>query len=296
MEGRARKQRLRPPKPASVEGFGGSRDPMLCTQGVRGSNPLVSTKPHLQRGSRFHPLQNPPKKQRLTPSRRPSTRFLLSKRVAGCTEATLGIYVWWLRRLIADIPHVTPRGEPQTPDRTDGGGGPNPPAKRLGWRLMARLGHNLLKTAYFSPIVPLDDFEASCSELPAQGEIGYACCPRHHRGDLGSKSRQGIRACADKRQVAVRSPHVRYTDRLGGGRERAGWSFPHGCRAIDRAHQRRRGSLVGRYAASPSWTTDRLQRLCDPSTYRTPRVDQDARRFTDCGSRETRQRCALPYA
>ncbi len=33
---------------------------------------------------------------------------MLSKRVAGCTEATLGISAWWLRRLIAEIPHVTP--------------------------------------------------------------------------------------------------------------------------------------------------------------------------------------------
>jgi hypothetical protein len=32
---------------------------------------------------------------------------LLSKRVAGCTEATLGIYAWWLRWLIGEIPEVT---------------------------------------------------------------------------------------------------------------------------------------------------------------------------------------------
>ncbi len=32
---------------------------------------------------------------------------MLTKRVAGCTEAMLSIYAWWLRRLIAEIPHVT---------------------------------------------------------------------------------------------------------------------------------------------------------------------------------------------
>ena len=33
--------------------------------------------------------------------------FLLTKRVAGCTEATLHIYSWWLRRLLADAPEVS---------------------------------------------------------------------------------------------------------------------------------------------------------------------------------------------
>ncbi len=46
-----KKQRLRPLKPASDERFEGSGDPMLCTQGVRGSNPLVST----MKGSRLPP-------------------------------------------------------------------------------------------------------------------------------------------------------------------------------------------------------------------------------------------------
>jgi hypothetical protein len=43
MEQREKKQELGPLKPASDAGFEGSGDPMLCTQGVRGSDPLVST-------------------------------------------------------------------------------------------------------------------------------------------------------------------------------------------------------------------------------------------------------------
>jgi integrase len=34
----------------------------------------------------------------------------LTKRVAGCTAATLRIYGWWLRRLKAEVPDVTPLG------------------------------------------------------------------------------------------------------------------------------------------------------------------------------------------
>jgi site-specific recombinase XerD len=33
---------------------------------------------------------------------------LLTKRVAGCTERTLDTYAWWLRRLPAEVPEVTP--------------------------------------------------------------------------------------------------------------------------------------------------------------------------------------------
>ncbi len=44
MEEREKKHGLSPLKPALDEGFEGCGDPMLCTQGVRGSNPLVSTR------------------------------------------------------------------------------------------------------------------------------------------------------------------------------------------------------------------------------------------------------------
>ncbi|MDR7486339.1 MAG: tyrosine-type recombinase/integrase [Armatimonadota bacterium] len=33
---------------------------------------------------------------------------MLTKQVAGCTEATLRVYGWWLRRLLADVPGSTP--------------------------------------------------------------------------------------------------------------------------------------------------------------------------------------------
>ncbi len=81
---------------------------LLCTQGVRGSNPLVSTTPHLERGFAISPPLESGRKSRGSPLHEAADAFLLSKRVAGCTEATLGGYAWWLRRLIAEIPLVTP--------------------------------------------------------------------------------------------------------------------------------------------------------------------------------------------
>ena len=33
---------------------------------------------------------------------------MLTKRVAGCTEATLRVYAWWLGRLLAEVPILTP--------------------------------------------------------------------------------------------------------------------------------------------------------------------------------------------
>ncbi len=43
MEEREKKQGLSPLKPASDAEFEACGDPVLCTQGVRGSNPLFST-------------------------------------------------------------------------------------------------------------------------------------------------------------------------------------------------------------------------------------------------------------
>ncbi len=40
---------------------------LVCTQGAAGSNPAVSTNPHLERGFAILPPLNSPKKQRLTP-------------------------------------------------------------------------------------------------------------------------------------------------------------------------------------------------------------------------------------
>ncbi len=71
---REKKQGLSPLKPASDAEFEGCGDPMLCTQEVRGSNPLVSTTPHLERGFAISSPQNPPKKRRLTPFTRLQTR------------------------------------------------------------------------------------------------------------------------------------------------------------------------------------------------------------------------------
>ncbi len=44
MPGRERKQMLTSLEAASEAEFGDTGEPLLCTQGVRGSNPLVSTR------------------------------------------------------------------------------------------------------------------------------------------------------------------------------------------------------------------------------------------------------------
>jgi integrase len=80
----------------------------ICTQGAAGSNPAVSTTPHLERGFATLPAPKSAEKAEAHPLHEAVDAFLLNKRVAGCTEATLSIYAWWLRRLIAEIPHVTP--------------------------------------------------------------------------------------------------------------------------------------------------------------------------------------------
>jgi integrase/recombinase XerD len=54
------------------------------------------------------PPPKPAEKAGAHPLQEAAEAFLLTKRVAGCTQATLGIYTWWLRRLLAEIPNVTP--------------------------------------------------------------------------------------------------------------------------------------------------------------------------------------------
>jgi site-specific recombinase XerD len=79
---------------------------LLCTQGAGGSNPPVSTTPHLERGFAFSPPPKSAEKAEAHPLTTAVDAFLLTKRVAGCTEATLRIYSWWLRRLLTDAPEV----------------------------------------------------------------------------------------------------------------------------------------------------------------------------------------------
>jgi len=81
---------------------------LLCTQGVRGSNPLVSTSPTITRVSAIGPLSEPAEKADAHPLTAAVEAFLLTKRVGGCTAATLEVYAWWLRRLLAEVPEATP--------------------------------------------------------------------------------------------------------------------------------------------------------------------------------------------
>ncbi|MDR7543526.1 MAG: tyrosine-type recombinase/integrase [Armatimonadota bacterium] len=59
------------------------------------------------RVSAVGPLAKPAEKAGAHPLADAVEAFLLTKRVAGCTQATLQVYDWWLRRLTAEVPEVT---------------------------------------------------------------------------------------------------------------------------------------------------------------------------------------------
>ena len=75
---------------------------------VGGSIPSGPASPHLSRGFAISPLAKPGEKAPAHPLREAVEGFLLTKRVAGCTEATLRCYSWWLGRLLAEAPIPTP--------------------------------------------------------------------------------------------------------------------------------------------------------------------------------------------
>ena len=81
---------------------------LLCKQGVAGSNPVVSTSPYIPRVSDDSAGSECAEKAKAHPLADAAEAFLLTKRVAGCTAATLGIYGWWLGRLQAQTSEVTP--------------------------------------------------------------------------------------------------------------------------------------------------------------------------------------------
>ncbi len=91
---------------------------MICTQGVRGSNPLVSTSPTATRVSAILPRQKSPKKQMLTPQTDFQTALesvLLSRRVGNCSSRSVDGYAGTLQRFattlgIQDLRDVTPLG------------------------------------------------------------------------------------------------------------------------------------------------------------------------------------------
>jgi len=54
------------------------------------------------------PLAESAEKADARPLAQAGEAFLLGKRAAGCTERTVDTYSWWLRRLLAETPEVTP--------------------------------------------------------------------------------------------------------------------------------------------------------------------------------------------
>jgi hypothetical protein len=76
-------------------------------QGVAGSNPAVSTSSCVASVCDGSPPPESGKKANAHPLADAAEAFLLTKRIAGCTDATLQIYGWWLRRLQTEVPTVT---------------------------------------------------------------------------------------------------------------------------------------------------------------------------------------------
>jgi integrase/recombinase XerC len=81
---------------------------LLCKQGVAGSNPAVSTSPCVASVCDGSPPPESGEKANAHPLADAAEAFLLTKRIAECTAATLQIYGWWLRRLQAEVPTVAP--------------------------------------------------------------------------------------------------------------------------------------------------------------------------------------------
>src|SRR5574340_443154 len=74
---------------------------------VGGSIPSGPASPHQSRGFAFSPAAKPDQKAPAHPLLEVVEGFLLSKRVDGCTDATLRVYALWLHRLLAEAPEVT---------------------------------------------------------------------------------------------------------------------------------------------------------------------------------------------
>ncbi len=75
---------------------------------VVGSNPIARSSPVLTRVSAVSPTPEPGEKANAHPLREVVEAFLLTKQVAGCTQATLRTYRWWLERFLAATPEITP--------------------------------------------------------------------------------------------------------------------------------------------------------------------------------------------
>src|SRR2546425_797935 len=93
--------------PASDAGIGGQGEQGPPKPLVGGSIPSGPATPHPERGLHVLPSPKPDQKAPAHPLFEVVEGFLLNKRVAGCTEATLRVYALWLHRLLAEVPEVT---------------------------------------------------------------------------------------------------------------------------------------------------------------------------------------------
>jgi len=75
---------------------------------VVGSNPIARSNPVLTRVSAVSPPPEPREKANAHPFRETVEAFLLTKQVAGCTQATLRTYRWWLERILVKVTELTP--------------------------------------------------------------------------------------------------------------------------------------------------------------------------------------------
>ena len=84
------------------------KEQLPSKQRVGGSNPSGRARPYVARFCDASSLSETAEKANAHPLADGAEAFLLTKRVGGCTEATLRIYQWWLRRLQAEVSEVTP--------------------------------------------------------------------------------------------------------------------------------------------------------------------------------------------
>ena len=75
---------------------------------VVGSNPIARSNQHQDCVSAVSPSPEPGEKANAHPLREAVEAFLLTKQVAGCTQATLRTYRWWLERMLPRMSELTP--------------------------------------------------------------------------------------------------------------------------------------------------------------------------------------------
>ena len=104
----SRKPTLTPPEPASDAAINDPAGRRPAEPKVVGSSPAGRANPPPMRVSAVSASPKPGEKASAHPLSEAVEAFLLTKQVAGCTQATLRTYRWWLERVLAQVPEVTP--------------------------------------------------------------------------------------------------------------------------------------------------------------------------------------------